>query len=205
MSAARTPCPSFGELADYWTVDVASDDSDRIETHVFECERCARLLAEAERIRHGIGAAARAGAVQAFVDDAVLNRLARDGVRVRSYALGPGESVRCTVWADDDVVVARLRGDFSGVTSVDADLRLDSGEEWGRASDVPVSAGTTELLLALPASAIRETPRMPMRLTLRPSSGSGTTTVLAEYVFHHEGIRDRSGGSPAQAPPSGTP
>ena len=49
------------------------------------------MLAEADRLRDGIGALARAGSIQAFVNDAVLNRLARDGVRIRSYALGPGK------------------------------------------------------------------------------------------------------------------
>jgi hypothetical protein len=79
-------------------------------------------------------------------------------------------------------------------------MRLDSGEEWGRASDVPVSAGATELLLALPASAIRKAPARPMRLTLRSSSGSDAANVLAEYVFHHEGAHDRSGASTEQNP-----
>ena len=191
MTAIRTPCPSFGELADYWTSDITPADAEQIETHVFECERCARMLAEADRLRAGIRDLARSGNVQAFVNDALLNRLARDGVRVRSYALGPGETVRCAVWADDDVIVARLRADFTGVESVDAEMRFDTGEEWAQATDVPVRQGETELVLALPAGLVRNAPTVPMRLTLRHSAGSSGERILAQYVFHHEGALER--------------
>jgi hypothetical protein len=62
------------------------------------------------------------------------------------------------VWADDDVLVTRLRGNFAGVASVDAELRLDSGEEWARATDIPVPEGATELVMALPAATVRTAP-----------------------------------------------
>jgi hypothetical protein len=189
------PCPSFGELADYWTSDIAPADAEQIEGHVFDCERCARMLAEADRLRAGITALARSGNIQAFVTDAVLNRLARDGVRVRYYALNPGESVRCAVWSDDDVLVTRLRGNFAGVESVDAEMRLESGEEWGHTTDIPVPAGATELVMALPAAMVRTAPNMPMRLTLRASDTARQERVVAEYVFNHEGSLDRQPSS----------
>jgi Putative zinc-finger len=195
VTATRTPCPSFGALADYWTSDLTPGDAEQIETHVFECERCARMLAEADRLRAGIGELARSGDIQAFVTDAVLNRLARDGVRVRSYAIGPGEAIQCAVWADDDLLVTRLRADFTGVESVDAEMRLDSGEEWAHATDIPVREGATELVMALPAAVVRTAPNSPIRLTLRASAESGSKEVLAEYVFNHEGTLDRQASS----------
>ena len=191
MTNTSAPCPSFGELSDYWTSDITPGDAERIEAHIFDCERCARMLAEADRLRDGIGTLARAGSIQAFVNDAVLNRLARDGVRVRYYALNPGESVRCAVWSDDDVIVARLRADFTGVESVDAEMRFDTGEEWAQATDVPVRMGETELVLALPAALVRSAPTVPMRLTLRRSAGASGERILAEYVFQHEGTLQR--------------
>jgi len=195
VTITSAPCPSFGELADYWTSDITPGDAERIEAHVFECERCARMLAEADRLRESIRALARGGNIQAFVNDAVLNRLARDGVRVRYYALNPGESVRCAVWSDDDVLVTRLRGNFAGVESVDAEMRLDSGEEWSRTSDIPVPEGATELVMALPAALVRTAPRIPMRLTLRASDPSRGAQILAEYVFNHEGALERAPSS----------
>lgn len=192
MTTTRTPCPSFGELADYWTSDMTPEDVEQIEAHIFECEGCARMLAEADRLRTGIGTLARSGNVQAFVTDAVLNRMARDGVRVRYYALSPGESVRCAVWSDDDVLVTRLRGNFAGVESIDAEMRLESGEEWSHTTDIPVPAGATELVMALPASLVRSAPKLPMRLTLRASAASQNEQAIAEYVFDHQGAIERS-------------
>jgi hypothetical protein len=183
-------CLSFGELADYWTSDISTADAERIEAHVFACARCARLLAEAEQLQAGIGALARAGGFQAFVTDGFLNQLARDGVRIRSYSLDPGESIRCSAWADDEVMVARLRADFTGIAAVDAEMRLATGESWGQSTDVPVREGSTEIVLALPATMVRSAPQGPMRVTLR-ASGSPAGNVIAEYIFNHEGAHER--------------
>ena len=88
-------------------------------------------------------------------------------------------------------MVARLRGDFTGVTAVDAEMRLDTGEDWGTAVDVPIRPGATELVLALPAAGLREASvSAVMRLTLRASSGS-PGGILGEYIFEHEGNFDR--------------
>jgi hypothetical protein len=192
MTDDRRSCLSFGELADYWTSDIAPAEAERIEAHVFECASCARLLAESERLRSGIAALARGGGFQAFVTDGLLNQLARDGVRVRSYTLDPGESIKCSAWAEDEVLVARLRADFTGATAVDVEMRFETGEEWGRSTDVPVQEGATELVMALPAAMVRSAPLGPMRLTLRAASGSPTADVIAEYVFNHEGAHTRS-------------
>jgi hypothetical protein len=192
MTDDRGRCLSFGELADYWTSDIPEADAERIEAHVFECARCARLLAEAEQLRAGLGALALAGGFQAFVTDGLLNRLARDGVRVRAYALNPGDTIRCSAWADDEVLVARLRADFKGIPAVDAEMRLPTGEQWGRSTDVPVREGATELVLALPATRVRSAPEGPMRLTLRASgSHAGDGAIVAEYIFDHEGAHER--------------
>ena len=86
-----------------------------------------------------------------------------------------------------------MRADFTGITSVDAEMRLDTGEEWARAPDIPVREGATELVLALPASSIRRVPEeAAMRLTLRGSAGPARAGVVAEYVFHHEGALERN-------------
>jgi len=39
-------------------------------------------------------------------------------VRLRSYALSPGDVVACAVWDGDDVRVLRLRADLTGVHSI---------------------------------------------------------------------------------------
>jgi len=187
-------CLSIGELSDYWTADVSHDDMERIEGHVFSCSACTELLADVESLRRSIGDVARTGGFQAFVTDSLLNQFARDGVRVRAYAMDAGGSVQCAVWDDDDVLVTRLRADFSGVTAVDAVMRLDTGEEWARASDIPVPEGNREVIMALPAAFVRRAPEVPMRLILRSSAASPEEAPLAEYTFDHRGAHTRRSG-----------
>jgi hypothetical protein len=191
MTAHSTTCLSIGELSDYWTSDVSPEEIERIETHVFNCSSCTDLLAEADLLRRSIGDVVRSGGLQAFVTDSVLNQLARDGARVRSYAMDAGGSVQCAVWDEDEVLVTRLRADFSGVASVDAVMRLDTGEEWSRALDIPVPEGSREVIMALPASLVRRAPEVPMRLSLRPSTASPDEAPLAEYTFDHRGAHTR--------------
>ena len=188
---ARPDCLSIGELADYWTSDIASADLERIESHVFECTACAARLADAERLRRRLGETVRAGAFHAFITDAVLNRLSRDGVRVRTYTVEPGESVQCTVWADDEIMVARLRGDFTGIHAVNAVMRLANGEELDRVVDAPVREGSTELLLAMSADTIRRGPDAPQHLVVTSGTDPHDAAVLGEYVFDHRGAHER--------------
>src|SRR5262245_54919338 len=183
MSTPSSACLSIGELSDYWTADASPEDIERIEAHVFECGACTELLAEADRLRRSIGSVARAGNFQAILTDGLLNQLAHDGVRVRSYAIDAGGSVQCAVWDEDEVLVTRLRADFSGVTSLNAVMRLDTGEEWGRASDIPVAEGAREVIIAFPAELVRRAPEVPMRFTLQDSAASPGDTPVAEYTF----------------------
>ena len=191
MSAPES-CLTIGELTDYWAPDLAQSDLDRIESHVFACAACAERLADAERLRRRIGDIVRAGAFQAVITDAVLNTLSRDGVRIRTYTVEPGESIQCAVWADDEIMVTRLRGDFSGVSSVSAVMRLENGVELDRAVDVPIRDGSTELLLALSADQIRRGPDAPIHIIVTRGSNSSEGEVLAEYVFDHRGSHNRA-------------
>jgi hypothetical protein len=191
MTTGAGVCLSIGELSDYWTADVSPDDIDRIEAHVFACSACTELLADADRLRRSIGDVARSGGFQAFVTDSLLNQLARDGVRMRTYAMDAGGSVQCAVWDDDEILVTRLRGDFGDVSAIDATLRLDTGEEWGRAFDVPIREGSRELIMALPAALVRHAPEAPIRLILRANLAPPDAGSLAEYTFDHRGAHSR--------------
>jgi hypothetical protein len=191
MTGTRSTCLSIGELSDYWTTDLPRDEVERIESHVFDCAACTELLAEADALRRSIGDVARSGGFQAFVTDSLLNQLASDGVRIRSYVMDAGGAVQCAVWDDDEILVTRLRADFSGVTAVDAEMRLDTGDVWGCAADIPVGEGSRELILAVPAALVRDAPEIPMRLTLRSSSAVPGDPVLAVYTFDHRGSHTR--------------
>ena len=184
-------CMTIGELGDYWASDTAPSELERIESHVFTCAGCAARLGDAERLRHRIGDIVRAGAFQAVITEAVLNKLSRDGVRIRTYTVEPGESIQCAVWADDEIMVTRLRGNFAGVSSVNTVMHLENGAELDRVLDVPVRDGSTELLLALSAAEIRRAPEAPIHITVTGSKAGGGDLV-GEYVFDHRGTHDRS-------------
>jgi len=184
-------CLTIGELADYWTADASPDDIERIEAHVFACADCARTLGETDQLRRSIVAAVQAGAFQAFVDDRVLNLLARDGIRVRTYTVEPGMVIPCAIWSGDEVLVTRLRADFSGVESVTALMYLETGEEVQRSVDVPVGQGTRELIMAIPAATVRMMPAARIRLTLVGKPAPEQGEILGEYVFDHSGSHAR--------------
>lgn len=194
MTDTRCPVPiGFAHIVDYWAGDLTRAEENRIEEHVFTCADCARELAAAEGLARGIAAVAREGRFHSVVTDAILNRLAADGVRIRMYTLEGGGIVPCSVWADDDLVVARIRADFAEVNSVTIVARQASGDEITRLSDIAVRPGQREILNALSAAQLRKLPPMRVRVTVTAQIGSGERTI-AEYTLEHGGAFDRLAG-----------
>ncbi len=191
MTDTRCPAPiAFAEVVDYWAGDLTRLEEDRIDEHVFSCDDCARELAAAEALARGIAAVAREGRFHSVVTDAILNRLAADGVRIRMYTLDGPETVHCAVWADDDLVVSRIRADFTDVESVTIVTCQTSGDEISRLSDVAVRPGQREILNAFSAAQLRKLPPTRVRVTVTGQAGSGDRTI-AEYTLEHAGSFDR--------------
>ena len=189
MTDTRCPAPiGFADVADYWAGDLTRAEEERIEGHVFTCAECARELAAAEALARGIAAVVREGRLDSVVTDAILNRLAADGVRVRMYTLEGAEIVPCAVWADDDLVVTRIRADFAEVDSVTIVTRQASGDEIGRVSNVAVRPGQREILNAYSAARLRELPPTRVRVTVTAQVGTGERTI-SEYTLEHTGAR----------------
>jgi hypothetical protein len=192
MTETRCTTPiDFVDVVDYWAGDLPRTTADRLEEHVFACAECAGQLAEGEALARGIAAVVRQGRFHSIVTDALLNRLAKDGVRIRMYTLEPGVVVPCSVWTDDDLVVTRIRADFSGVASTTLVTRLASGQEVSRLSDVLVRPGQGEIIDAISASLLRRLPSTSVRLTLTGRTATGERTI-GEYVLEHAGTFDRS-------------
>ena len=184
-----TPCPiGFADLVDYWTGDAPGETAERVEAHVFACADCARLLADVEALGSAVAAVVRKGRFHSAITEDVLNRLARDGVRIRTYTLHPGDVVPCAVWAGDDLVVTRLRGDFTGLDSLTVVTRLASGEEVGRLADVPVPRGS-EVLDAVSAALLRQLPAATIQVTVTGRTGDGERSI-GTYTLEHAGALD---------------
>lgn len=191
MTDTRCPAPiGFTEVVDYWSGDLTRAEEDRIEEHVFTCADCARELAAAEGLARGIAAVVREGRLHTVVTDAILNRLASEGVRIRTYTLDGGEIVPCGVWADDDLVVTRIRADFADVETVTIVARQASGDEISRVSGIAIRPGQREILNAFSAERLRKLPATRVQVSVTAETGSGERT-LAEFTLEHAGAFDR--------------
>lgn len=184
--AACTHPITWADVVDYWAGELQAGDESHIEAHVFACPACAAVLAEGEMLATGIRHVVRSGAFQSLVSEAVLNRLARDGVRVRTFAVRPGEVVPCAVWEDDEVIVTRLTGDFSGADTVSLVCTLASGEELSRSDGVSVRPDQRELLTAFSAAALRRLPAIAVQLRVT-AYREKEDRLLGEYTLMHGG------------------
>jgi hypothetical protein len=181
---------SYGDLLDYWVGDLDQDSAERVEVHIFECAECANRLADIATLAAAVAEAVRGARVQSIVSDAVLNKLSRDGVRIRTYAPERGTFIPCAIWPEDDLVVSRLRGDFSGYDELTLVLKADDGPELSRNVDIPLISGTREILTATSASHLRRLPSMRVRLIVSGRRG-GTEQVIGEYGLEHGGAMSR--------------
>lgn len=191
MTATHCPAPiAFADVVDYWAGDLTSAEEDRIEEHVFTCAECARELAAAQTLASDIASVVREGRLHSVVTDAILNRLAADGVRIRTYTLDGPAVVPCAVWADDDLIVSRIRADFDEADSVTIVTRQASGEEIARVADIAVRPGQHEILNAFSAAHLRKLPATRVSVTVTAQIGSAERTI-AEYTLEHAGAFDR--------------
>ena len=191
-----TPCSTplpFADVVDYWAGELTKAEEDRIEEHVFSCDPCARELADGERLARGIGAVARDGRLDSVVTEAILNRLAADGVRIRMFTLDGSGIVPCAVWAGDDLIVSRIRADFADADSVTIVTRLPSGEEIARVADIPIQPGQREILNTYSAAHLRQLPATRVSVSVTTRTGSDER-MLAEYTLEHGGSLDRHSG-----------
>lgn len=182
---------SPADVFDYWAGELQPDDEQSIEDHVFTCAACTATLAEAEALARGVRTLVRSGMFHAFVSDSVLNRLAREGTRIRTFVLSPGDVVPCAVWDDDEVVVTRLRGDFSGVETVSVTATLATGQELSRSESIAVRAGQHELIDAISAEWLRQLPAATVQLRVT-ATRQGEERLLGQYTLVHAGTASRA-------------
>jgi hypothetical protein len=181
---------AFTDLIDYWIGDLDQHDAERVETHVFECAECASRLGDIAILGAAVAEAVRGARVQTVISDAVLNKLSRDGVRVRTYAPEPGTFIPCAIWPEDDLIVSRLRGDFDGYDELTLVLKGEDGPELSRNVDIPLISGTREILTATSASRLRQLPSMRLRLIVSGKRGD-IEQVIGEYGLEHGGAMNR--------------
>jgi hypothetical protein len=171
------------DLLDWWTGDLANGERRRVEEHLLSCGSCSSRAEGLHELGEGIGLLVRAGALPLAVLPAVIERLRREGRRIREYRVSPGGGVRCTVGPEDDVVLTRLAADLRGVSRLDLVSRVDDGPE-ERLADVPFDAAAGEVVFAPPADVLRAQPAHVARFRLLAIGAEGER-LLGEYTFNH--------------------
>jgi len=170
-------------LLAWWAGDLRPREEEDLEAHLFSCTECAQRGHEVPAIGDGVQALVREGEVSTALLPVVVERLERDGLRIREYRLQPGGSIQCTVSPEDDVILSRLGADLDGVSRLDLTLRVDDGPEQ-RLADLPFDAAANELIFAPSADWLRGLPAHVQRARLLAVGPDGET-LLGEYAFHH--------------------
>jgi hypothetical protein len=177
------------DLVDYTAGEMGSVEVTALEEHLFACAACAARAADVDALVRAIGPAVRTASVGGLVTDAVLNRLSREGVRMRTYALSPGAIVHCAVWDGDELMALRLRADLGEATEVTLSQRID-GQEVLRTTG-PIAAGDGgEIIHLLPAASVRGLPVVEVEVVLTVPNGDEARQV-ASYTLVHGGSLHR--------------
>lgn len=168
----------------WWLGETAGQDEASLEEHLLGCAHCSARLETVAALADGVRAAVKRGEVSAAVSEPFVRAMKQAGMRLREYAVEPGGSVNCTIRADDDAVVSRLRAPLAGVERVDiVSMRGEGGTE-ERVSDVPFDPDTGEVLVIPSASWLRTMPAFTMRMRL-VAVGKAGESEIGEYTFLH--------------------
>jgi anti-sigma factor RsiW len=176
-------------LTDCAAGELPEAEAAAIEEHLFSCAACGARAAEFDALVRGIQAAVRSASVGGFVTDAVLNRLSREGTRVRTFTLSPGAVVPCAVWDDDELMVLRLRGELGNASEVTLSQRV-AGNEVSRATGQVARVARGEVLFLTPAAWIRELPVVDLELRLSAIE-DGLERPIGSYTLAHSGLLHR--------------
>ncbi len=185
MNAPACERIALADLADYAAGELTDAEAAAIEEHLFSCADCSARAAEFDALVQAIRPAVRAADISGFTTDAVLNRLAREGVRVRMYAVSPGGIIPCAVWDDDELMALRLRGDFRGAGEFTLSQRIGESEI-SRARGQVIASSQGEIIFALPAALVRQLPVAEVEVLLTAHEG-GVDREVAKYTLVHEG------------------
>jgi len=178
---------NFEYLVAYWLGELAAGEEERIEEHLFGCVHCTRRLEWLAALSAGVRAAVRAGALGLVVSAPFVEAMKQAGMRLREYRVDAGGRVDCTIRADDDAVVSRIRARLAGVTHLDMLQRVEVGgveQPELRLEDVPFDPRSGEFIFIPHPAALKKMPAHRFRVRLVSVDEAGEVPV-GEYTFAH--------------------
>jgi hypothetical protein len=170
-------------LIAYWQGEWPAEQEAALEEHLFGCASCTRRLEGLAALAGGVRAAVQDGAVGLVVSAPFVEAMRQAAMRLREYRLEPGGSVFCTIAADDDAVVSRLRAPLAGVTRLDL-VRGRVGAPEQRVCDLPFDAASGEVLVLPPAAWLKTMPAFTMQMRLIAVDEGGERQI-GDYTFNH--------------------
>jgi hypothetical protein len=173
----------FETFVAYWLGEVPEEREAMLEEHLFGCAYCTERLEGFAALASGVRAAVRDGRVSMAVSEPFVEAMKQAGLCLREYRLEPGGSVNCTIRADDDAVISRIRAPLAGVTRLDV-VRMRGGEPEVRLADVPFDAETGEVLMIHSAAWLKTMPAFTMRMRLI-AVGEAAEKQIGDYTFNH--------------------
>lgn len=180
---------ALAELTDYAAGELSETEAAAIEDHLFSCGDCGSRAAELDALTRAIRSAVRSAEIGGFVTDAILNRLSREGVRVRTYTLSPGAIVPCAVWDGDELLAVRLRGDFGNAGTFTVSQRIGDTEVTRVTGELTAGAHG-EIIHAVPASWVRQLPVAEVSVVLTAHE-DGEDRTIGRYTLLHGGSLHR--------------
>ena len=172
-------------LMDYWLALLPSMDEDAIEEHLRTCDACGNRLREVISLSESLRTLARSGSLMVVVSDRFVKHAAATGLRVREYAPARGESIQCTVAADDDMLVARLAVDLATASRVDLSWCDPRGVEHQRMADISIDAEAGSVICQQSITWGKASPSMTLTARLLAVTETGEEHLLGEYTFNH--------------------
>jgi len=148
------------------------------------CDACGNRLREVIALAESLRALAKSGSLQVVISDRLVKQATETGLRVREYAPALGESIQCTVAADDDLLVARLAADLTRASRVDLSWCAPGGVEVRRMADIPVRADAGDVICQQSITWAKASPTTSMVARLLAIDSNGER-VLGEFTFHH--------------------
>ena len=180
----RTPLADES-LLDYWLGALDGAAEDDLERHVFACGACADRLRATFALAGALRGLARSGALRLVVSEDFVQRAEADGLHVRRYAVAPGESIACTVSADDDLLISRFAADLAGASRVDLSLCDATGRERQRLADIPVRGDAVAVVYQESTVMAKGAPDDVMVARLLAVGDDGSERLLGEYTMRH--------------------
>ena len=175
---------AFDTLVAYWLGELAEQAEATLEEHLFGCAHCSARLEELAALADGVRAAVDDGRVTVVVSGRFVEAMRRAGLRLREYQVDPGGSVNCTIGAEDDAVISRLRAPLAGVTRLDVVREIGGSVPEQRLTDVPFDAATGEVFMIPSAAWLKAMPAFTSRTRLIDVGEAGERSI-GEYTFNH--------------------